>query len=133
MTALISVRRDCPIHCTLDASSTTGDTWDRGKQIPSEFLVLGLVAGGFVGAKTYEPPPPPPCEGWCFNVLPDLGWVPRMFIGAAIGAGIGAVTGALVGFANKTEQWEEAPPDRLRVSFAPQRDGRFALGVSVRF
>ena len=103
-------------------------------------LVLGLVAGGFVGALTYEPPPPPPpppCEGWfCgsgFGPDIDLGWVPRMFIGAGIGAGIGAVAGALVGFAIKTEQWEEAPLDRIRVSFAPQRDGRFGLGASVRF
>ncbi len=101
-------------------------------------LVLGLVAGGFVGALTYEPPPPPPpCEGWfCgsgFGPDIDLGWVPRMFIGAGIGAGIGAVAGALVGFAIKTEQWEEAPLDRIRVSFAPQRDGRFAFGLSVAF
>ncbi len=97
-------------------------------------LVLGLVAGGFVGAKTYEPPPPPPCEGFgCIDVFPDLGWVPRMFIGAGIGAGIGAVAGALVGFAIKTEQWEEAPLDRIRVSFGPQRDGRLGLGLSVRF
>ena len=100
-------------------------------------LVLGLVAGGFVGAKTYEPPPPPPpCPRFvCIDVLPDLdlGWVPRMFIGAGIGAGIGAVAGALVGFAIKTEQWEEAPLDRLRMSLGPQRDGRFGFGASVRF
>jgi hypothetical protein len=107
-------------------------------------LVLGLVAGGFVGALAYEPPPPPPpppCDGdgWScafgsgFGLDIDLGWVPRMFIGAGIGAGIGAVAGALVGFAIKTEQWEEAPLDRIRVSFAPQRDGRWGLGASVRF
>ena len=97
-------------------------------------LVLGLVAGGFVGAKTYEPPPPPPCEDFalCIDVLPDLGLVPP-FIGAGIGAGIGAVAGALVGFAIKTEQWEEAPLDRLRMSLGPQRDGRFGFGASVKF
>ena len=99
-------------------------------------LVLGLVAGGFVGAFTYEPPPPP-CEGsscaFAFSFDIDLGWVPRMFIGAAIGAGIGAVAGALVGFAIKTEQWEEAPLDRLRMSLGPQRDGGFGFGASVRF
>jgi len=102
-------------------------------------LVLGLVAGGFVGANTYERPPPSsrPCEdvgcAWDFDFDIDLGWVPRMFIGAGIGAGIGAVAGALVGFAIKTEQWEEAPLDRIRVSFGPQRDGRLGLGASVRF
>ena len=97
-------------------------------------LVLGLVAGGFVGAKTYERPRRRPRPAFEPSFLsPDLGWVPRMFIGAGIGAGIGAVAGALVGFAIKTEQWEEAPLDRIRVSFAPQRDGRWGLGASVRF
>ena len=33
----------------------------------------------------------------------------------------------------KTDRWEEVPLDRLRVSFAPQRDARFALGFSVSF
>jgi hypothetical protein len=41
-----------------------------------------------------------------------------------IGAGIGALLGG--------ERWEEVPLDRLRVSFAPRRDG-FALGLSVSF
>ena len=47
----------------------------------------------------------------------------------ALGAGIGAIVGALI----KTDRWEEVPLDRLRVSFVPQRGGRFALGLSVRF
>ncbi len=42
---------------------------------------------------------------------------------------IGAITGALV----KTDRWEELPLDQLRVSFVPQRDGRFAFGLSVAF
>jgi hypothetical protein len=96
-------------------------------------LVLGLVAGGFVGAKTYERPRRRPRPAFDFDLSPDLGWVPRMFIGAGIGAGIGAVAGALVGFAIKTEQWEEAPLDRLRMSLGPQRDGGFGFGASVRF
>ena len=99
-------------------------------------LVLGFVAGGLLGEHTNEPPPP--CEGkFCSTFDPDLpntlDRVARTLIGAGIGAGIGAAAGALVGFAIKTEQWEEAPLDQLRVSFAPQRDGRFALGLSVRF
>ncbi len=96
-------------------------------------LIVGLIAGSFIGGVTYEPPPPPPCEGWFCGPDIDLGLVPRMFISAGIGAGIGAVAGALVGFAIKTEQWEEAPLDRLRVSFAPQRDGRFAFRLSAAF
>ncbi len=56
---------------------------------------------------------------------------------AGIGAGVGAVGGSLVGLVIgaviKTDRWEEVPLDRLRVSFGPQRDGRFGLGLSVRF
>ena len=49
---------------------------------------------------------------------------------------IGAIGGAAVGFVGnfiKTERWEEVPLERLRVSLAPQREGGFALGFSVRF
>ncbi len=51
-----------------------------------------------------------------------------LFFGAG-GALIGGVIGALI----KSDRWEEVPLDQLRVSFAPQRDGRFAFGLSVRF
>ncbi len=43
----------------------------------------------------------------------------------------GFLVGALVGAASAT--WEQVPLDRLRVSVAPRRDGRFGLGLSVRF
>ena len=46
---------------------------------------------------------------------------------------LGGVVGALVGRNTKTDHWERVPLSRLRVSLAPQRDGRFALGFSVRF
>ncbi len=46
-----------------------------------------------------------------------------------VGTGIGAVVGAL----SKAERWEEVPLDQLRVAFAPQRDGRFGLVLSVGF
>ena len=52
-----------------------------------------------------------------------------VMIGGMLGGGlIGAVTGAFI----KTDKWEEVPLG-LRVSLAPQRDGRFALGLSMRF
>ena len=51
---------------------------------------------------------------------------------AIFGAG-GALLGALFGAAFQTDRWEEVPLDQLRVSFVPQRDGRFALGLSVEF
>ena len=51
----------------------------------------------------------------------------------AAGAVVGAVIGAALGSQSKSDRWEELPLDRLRVSFAPQRDRRFGLGLSVRF
>jgi hypothetical protein len=56
-------------------------------------------------------------------------------LAAAIGVfgGAGAIVGSVVGALVKSERWEEVPLDRLRVSIAPQRDGRFALGMSVVF
>ena len=50
-----------------------------------------------------------------------------------IGGAAGAFVGALIGAATNTDRWEEVPLDQLRVSFGPQRDGRFGLGLSVRF
>ncbi|MFC1639224.1 hypothetical protein ACFL3B_00505 [Gemmatimonadota bacterium] len=52
-------------------------------------------------------------------------------IGGGIGGGVGLVVGAIVG-ASSRERWEEVPLDRLRVSFAPQRDG-FAVGFTIAF
>ncbi len=47
---------------------------------------------------------------------------------AAAGSLVGAVIGAIGGPA-----WEEVALDQLRVSFRPQRNGRFALAFSVAF
>ena len=52
---------------------------------------------------------------------------------ALISGAIGGLAGLLVGHYIKTERWEQVPLERLRVSLAPQRDGGFALGFSVRF
>ena len=50
-------------------------------------------------------------------------------VSGLMGGALGGITGYLI----KTERWEEIPLERLRVSLAPQRDGGFALGFSVRF
>ena len=57
-------------------------------------------------------------------------WVARL---SASGAVVGAVMGGIVGTFIKTDRWEEVPLDRLRVSFAPQRDGRYKLGLRLTF
>jgi hypothetical protein len=80
--------------------------------------VIGAVAGVIVEAScTYE------CWGTAATAL--------------IGAGVFSVTGAVIGIVAgtliKSERWEEVPLDRLQVSIVPQRDGRFALGLSVAF
>ena len=46
---------------------------------------------------------------------------------------MGGALGGITGYFIKTDRWEEVPLDQLRVSLAPQRDGGFALGFSVRF
>ena len=55
----------------------------------------------------------------------------------ALGAGVlgvlGAVIGAAIGRGSESDRWEEVPLDQLSVSFVPQRDGRFGLGLSVAF
>lgn len=51
----------------------------------------------------------------------------------AAGAVGGAVIGAALGLLSKSDRWEEVSLDQLRVSFAPQRDGRFSLGFNVAF
>jgi len=86
-------------------------------------LVLGSL-GGVLGAVT--------CSG-----EPEYVCLESPVASAALFAGVfgavGGIFGAAFGAASSGDRWEEVPLDRLRVSVTPQRDGRFALGVSVRF
>ena len=63
-----------------------------------------------------------------------LGWecVRKFANGSIVGLASGAILGAGIGALIKTDRREEVPLDRLRLSFAPQRDG-IALGLSVNF
>ena len=63
----------------------------------------------------------------------DLGPGFNVVAGGVIGGLGGLVTGAFIGLAIETDRWQEVPLNHVRVSFAPQRDGRFGLGLSVRF
>jgi hypothetical protein len=73
------------------------------------------------------------CDPWGsheeYCSISDAGFVAVTAAGAVAGAAIGGAFGAL----SKSDRWEEVPLDQLRVSFAPQRDGRFAFGLSMRF
>ena len=84
-------------------------------------IPTGLIIGGLVAALCASP------DIGCSN---GLGLVAAGFgVGFVGGAFIGGVIGAL----STTDRWEEVPLDQLRVSFVPQRDGRFRLGLSVGF
>ncbi len=86
-------------------------------------FLLGVFAGAAIGLASYE------CEP-CFI---DLGPGTYAAAGAVIGGLGGLVVGALIGSAIETDRWMEMRVASMRVSVAPQRDGRFALGLSVRF
>ena len=67
-------------------------------------------------------------KGSCELFDDDIRLEAALITGAIVGA-----AGGIVGYFIKTDRWEEIPLERLRVSLAPQRDGGFALGFSVRF
>ena len=91
-------------------------------------MLMGLAIGGgggaLVGAIAMANTS---CEYSC-----DGGLSYGAIFGAVLGIPAGFLVGGVVGALTKTDRWEQVPLDRLRVSFAPQRDG-FALGLSVSF
>ena len=52
---------------------------------------------------------------------------------ALIFGALGGAVGGIAGYFIKTERWDEVALEQLSVSLAPQGDGGFALGFSVRF
>ena len=78
---------------------------------------IGLFVGGAVAGASV-------CDEWaCLGPF---------FSGLFVGADVGLISGAAIGGLIKTERWDEAPLDRLRLSFAPRQDG-IAVVLSVRF
>ena len=67
-------------------------------------------------------------EGKCVLFGDDTTPFQALIFGAA-----GGLVGGIAGYFIKSDRWEEVPLERLPVSLAPQRDGRFALEFSVRF
>lgn len=85
---------------------------------------IGLLAGGLIGAaigSTKEF-----CPIWSGCGEPATG------IGVVIGAPTGALLGGVVGLLIRSDRWEEAPLDRVRLGVVPQPDG-LGIGASIGF
>jgi hypothetical protein len=54
-------------------------------------------------------------------------------VGGVIGGLVLGGMGALIGWAIKTDHWEEVPLDRLRVGLVTQPGEKLTLGLSMRF
>ena len=91
--------------------------------------LIGIPLGAVVGLAIYQECVPHGPFGCLFDWGPEY----SALGGALVGGLGGVVVGALIGATIETDRWEEVPLDQLRVSFGPQRDGRFGLGLSVRF
>ena len=98
----------------------TGSSARKGAGIG---LLIGAATGAVIGFASGDDGP-----GW-FSFTAEE----KAALGAVGLGGLGAVIGLIAGAASSGERWEEVPLDRVRVSFGPQRDGRFGLGASVRF
>ena len=85
---------------------------------------IGLLLGGIVGWVIGHASRDPQCAPMC--IFYDVA-------GLTFGGLGGLVAGTLIGGSIKTDHWQDVPLDRLRVSLAPQPDGRFGLRLSVRF
>jgi hypothetical protein len=91
-------------------------------------LLLGVAVGAVYVSATHEECVVEGNIASCNKFKGDayaLGGVTGGLLGVAIGAAIGSMI--------KTDRWEEVALDPLRVSFAPQRSGAFALELSVSF
>ncbi len=123
---LTAVDRDALTVDTLRiaVASVTRLDVHRGRKLSVSGGILGFLGGAVVGgAVAYVAFQDDQGAPTCTNETS----CPLVIGAVAVG---GAAIGALVG---RTDRWEEVPLDQLRVSVAPQRDGRFGLGLSVRF
>jgi hypothetical protein len=67
----------------------------------------------------------------CYDFI-DMDEATCRGFGAAFGAGAGLLLGTGIGFAVRTDRWEEVPLDQLRPTVVAQRGG-VALRISVAF
>jgi hypothetical protein len=101
-----------------------GTTIGYGGASAARGMLHGFLFGAFTGAMVFR-------LGYELSHPSDLDPGYATILGASFGAAAGLVIGPIVGAVRGG--WQEVPLERVRVSFAPQRDGRLALGVSVRF
>lgn len=86
-------------------------------------LLYGSLAGALIGS----------LAGAAQGADPDASHPGgSALVGGIFLGGVGAVSGLVIGALTKTDQWEEVPLDRLRVSVVPMRNG-FGIGVSIAF
>ncbi len=86
-------------------------------------LLIGAFSGALIGLASGDDP-----SGFLSFTAGE-----KAALGAFVFGGLGGVIGLIAGTASPGERWEEVPLVRLRVGFAPQRDGRLGIGASVRF
>ena len=120
---VVSVDTTLRIHLALlerlEAQAGRKSHWGTG-------AVVGGVLGGAGGAMAVVAV----CTGFAAPGYDCRSDVALGFVGGALG---GAVVGMVIGAAIRTDKWEEVPLSRLRVSLAPQRNGRLGFGLEVRF
>ena len=121
-----SQRFSVPLASVTRLDVSRGLKSNTGKGAGVGFLA-GAVTGVLIGFSLGDDPPLFSDDPFPFSAEV------KAAVGFFLGGGGGAIIGALIGKDIHSDRWVEVPLDRLRVSFAPHRDGRFALGFSVRF
>jgi hypothetical protein len=95
--------------------------------------LTGFLFGGMadlIVEEGFDADSDPDPNAYCYNH--DC-WLEGAIIVGAAGAVIGLVVWAVKKASSADQGQPRAALDRLRVSVAPQREGRFGLGLSVRF
>ena len=115
-----------------------------------EGAVLGLLAGGVLGVlaeiSAGHVEGKKICKLFIGDIIVETGrpseiscreeretWGSPSWRGATIGAVLGAIAGGLIGARSMSDRWQKIPLEQVRVRVTKRRDGRFALGASVRF
>jgi len=125
---LVLETTECPLASVTRLDMSRGQK-SHGRLGAVVGFLTGALSGAVIGFSLGDDPPFLSREGEPFPFSAGN----KAAIGFLLGGGVGAIIGAQIGKAVHGEQWEEVPLERLRVSLAPQRDGRFALGFSVSF